>query len=72
MSDTNTIVAMPGLSSMLTVLFVALKLTGVVAWSWWWVLAPLWVPILLLIAIAIIILGGVCIYCGMSSLFRGD
>jgi hypothetical protein len=23
--------------------FIALKLTGVVAWSWWWVLSPLWI-----------------------------
>jgi membrane protein YdbS with pleckstrin-like domain len=25
-------------------LFVALKLTGYINWSWWWVLSPLWVP----------------------------
>ncbi|WP_043680889.1 hypothetical protein [Nocardia vulneris] len=24
-----------------------LKLAGVVAWSWWWVFAPLWLPVLL-------------------------
>lgn len=24
---------------------VGLKLTDVVAWSWWWILAPLWVPV---------------------------
>ncbi len=29
----------------LLVLFVALKLTDVIAWSWWWVLAPAWIPI---------------------------
>lgn len=40
----------------LTVLFVALKLCGVVAWPWWAVLAPLWVPlaVLLLVVIAAI------------------
>lgn len=27
----------------LTILFIALKLTGVITWSWVWVLAPLWV-----------------------------
>lgn len=26
----------------LAVLFIGLKLTGVIAWSWWFVLAPLW------------------------------
>ena len=29
----------------LGVLFIALKLTGFIAWSWWWVLAPFWVPL---------------------------
>lgn len=26
----------------LGVLFIALKLTGVIDWSWWWVTAPFW------------------------------
>jgi Flp pilus assembly protein TadB len=33
-----------GLGSALFLVFLVLKLTGVVAWSWVWVLAPLWVP----------------------------
>lgn len=33
------------LSAALLALFVTLKLTGIIAWSWLWVLAPLWVPI---------------------------
>ena len=36
-----------GLATLLTVLFVALKLTGVIAWSWWWVLSPIWISIIL-------------------------
>ena len=31
------------LTVLLTVVFVVLKLCGVIAWSWWWVLAPLWI-----------------------------
>ncbi len=31
---------------LLTVLFIALKLTKAIAWSWWWVTAPLWFPAL--------------------------
>jgi hypothetical protein len=34
-----------GLAGVLTVVFVVLKLTGLIAWSWWWVLAPLWITI---------------------------
>jgi hypothetical protein len=33
---------------MFLLLFVALKLTHQIDWSWWWVLAPLWVPVALL------------------------
>jgi hypothetical protein len=32
--------------------FIALKLTGTVDWSWWWVMAPWWILALLAIAIA--------------------
>jgi len=31
-----------GVGGLLGVLFVALKLTHVIDWSWWWVLAPFW------------------------------
>ena len=27
---------------MLFLVFLVLKLTGVITWSWWWVTAPLW------------------------------
>ena len=29
------------LPTLLTVLFIALKLCGVITWSWWWVLSPI-------------------------------
>lgn len=32
-----------GFVGLLTVLFVGLKLTGHITWSWWWVLSPLWI-----------------------------
>lgn len=34
-----------GFFGMLTLIFIVLKLTEVVAWSWWWVLAPMWIPL---------------------------
>lgn len=30
---------------LLTIIFATLKLTGVIGWSWWLVLLPLWSPI---------------------------
>ena len=41
----------------LLLLFVALKLLGVIDWSWFWVLSPLWISI----ALAILIIGVVLI-----------
>lgn len=40
---------------LLTVLFVGLKLTGHIDWSWWWVLSPLWIPIVLALVIMAVI-----------------
>lgn len=31
---------------LLAVAFIVLKLTGVISWSWLWVLGPLWVPLI--------------------------
>lgn len=31
--------------TLLTILFIGLKLTNYINWSWWWVLAPIWIPI---------------------------
>jgi hypothetical protein len=36
-----------GLPGLLTVLFVGLKLTHYIDWSWLWVLSPVWIPIAL-------------------------
>ena len=34
-----------GLTGVLLVVFVVLKLTGLIAWSWWWVLSPIWISL---------------------------
>ena len=39
-SSSSSGIGFPGL---LTVLFIGLKLTGYITWSWWWVLSPLWI-----------------------------
>lgn len=46
--------------SVLGVLFIALKLIGVIGWSWWWVLAPFWVPVGILFVLLVVI--GVAAY----------
>lgn len=41
--------------SLLTILFVALKLTGQIDWSWWWVLSPLWICASVAIVFALVV-----------------
>jgi hypothetical protein len=43
-----------GLGTILFLIFLVLKLTNYIDWSWWWVSAPLWVTAILYIFIAII------------------
>lgn len=58
MSDNNNGSQSGGVSflGLLAILFIGLKLTGFIAWSWWWVLSPLFVPILVLIILGFIAL----------------
>ncbi|MCC2653322.1 MAG: hypothetical protein K0Q60_3488 [Microvirga sp.] len=35
-----------GFIGLLTIVFITLKLTGVIDWSWLWVLAPIWISAL--------------------------
>ena len=35
----------------LLLVFLVLKLCGVITWSWWWVMAPLWIQLLLVLII---------------------
>ena len=46
-----------GFTGLLTLVFITLKLTNYIDWSWWWVLSPLWIGVavfLLILAIGII------------------
>ena len=60
MSNSSSSSGGVGFGGLLFLVFLVLKLTGVIAWSWWWVTAPLWVPFALwLLFIAI---GGIAIF----------
>ena len=43
-----------GFSGLLTIVFIVLKLIGVIDWSWLWVLAPLWIGALIFVIIVLI------------------
>ena len=42
-----------GLCSATFLVFLVLQLCGVIEWSWWWVTAPLWIPVGLAIVILV-------------------
>lgn len=39
----------------LALLFIGLKLSGIIAWPWLWVLAPLWMPNVFVLSIFVVI-----------------
>lgn len=45
-----------GFCGLLAIVFITLKIIGTIDWSWWWVLAPLWIPLAFILAIALIAL----------------
>lgn len=45
-----------GFFGLLGILFIGLKLTGHVTWSWWWVTAPLWGPAVFALGLAAVFL----------------
>jgi hypothetical protein len=53
-SNTTTKSGGIGFVGLLTILFIALKLTGYITWSWIWVLSPIWISFLVGLSIFII------------------
>ena len=48
-----------GIVSVLTIIFVVLKLLGVIKWSWIWVLSPIWISAVIVVAVfSAILIGG--------------
>lgn len=40
-----------GLGTVLFIVFLILKLTHTIDWSWWWVTSPLWIPLVIILLI---------------------
>lgn len=55
MGESNTTQSASGIGffGLLAILFIGLKLTGYITWSWWAVTAPLWAPVTFFICIAV-------------------
>ena len=42
------------IDDVLLVVFIILKLCGVINWSWWWVLSPIWINLIIAIFVSLI------------------
>ena len=62
MNNTNT--SGVGFLGLLTLLFIGLKFTGYITWSWIWVLSPLWIPI----SIALILFSAVILLVALGKI----
>ena len=38
---------------LLTIVFVVLKLCGIINWSWWWVISPIWISAIIFMVVLI-------------------
>ena len=61
MSDNNNSSGGIGFVGLLTILFVGLKLTNYIDWSWGWVLSPIWISGLSVLTIFVIMLAVVAL-----------
>ena len=52
-----------GLSGVLLIVFIVLKLVGTIDWSWWWVLSPLWIDLVIYLLVVV----GATIYVGRQE-----
>ena len=54
--DSNQVVTTSfPIASILTIVFVVLKLTNNISWSWWWVVSPLWIPLGLIAILFVVV-----------------
>lgn len=44
-----------GFCGLLTIVFIVLKLLDVIEWSWVWVLAPMWIPVAIVLLVVFIV-----------------
>ena len=55
-----------GFTGILTSIFIALKLTKYIDWSWWWVFSPIWIPWVMIVGF--VLFGAMVI--GLNEIFK--
>jgi hypothetical protein len=66
MSNNNTNGGL-GLTTIVFLVFLILKLTDNIDWSWWWVFSPFWIPVVLVISIFVITIFTSLLYIGFTG-----
>lgn len=61
-----------GFTGLLTIVFIVLKLCGVITWSWLWVLSPIWIGILIGVIVVVSIYLGAYIKVYLDKKKRED
>lgn len=54
MDDSKSTIGSVSFSTLLVIIFLILKLTNNIDWSWWWIFSPYWIPVISFISIMII------------------
>lgn len=68
MSNNNSSSGGIGFCGLLAIVFIVLKLTNNIDWSWWWVTCPLWGPLALwLVIMALLFLWATIRVCFFST-----
>ena len=57
MSESKSSSSGIGFIGLLTIVFITLKLTNFINWSWWWVLSPIWITFVIVIILIALIWG---------------
>jgi hypothetical protein len=55
-----------GIGTILFLIFMTLKLTGDIDWSWWWVTAPLWIPL-----VGFLVFAGIAVVIAIIAAYIG-
>ena len=56
-----------GFPGLLAILFIALKLTGYIDWSWWLVLSPIWIGVVIVVAFVFLVAFGAAVFGGRTK-----
>jgi len=51
-----------GFVGLLTIVFIVLKITKYIDWSWWWVVSPIWISFSIAISVVVLIFVGAVLY----------